>query len=78
MYFSSVTSQILGVSPIEGFDKIKATYARRLKDAEKSGDEATAALVGYKSQSQSHFCLPSPLPFPSLPFFFSRTQTFTS
>lgn len=37
--------EILGVSPIEGFDKIKATYARRLKDAEKSGDEATAALL---------------------------------
>lgn len=37
--------QVLGVNPIEGFDKIKQTYGRKLKDAQKSGDEATAALV---------------------------------
>lgn len=44
-----VPSQVLGVNPIEGFDKIKQTYGRKLKDAQRSGDEATAALVGYLS-----------------------------
>lgn len=42
-----VPSQVLGVNPIEGFDKIKQTYGRKLKDAQRSGDEATAALVSY-------------------------------
>ncbi|XP_010528753.2 PREDICTED: uncharacterized protein LOC104805778, partial [Tarenaya hassleriana] len=37
--------EVLGVSPIEGFDKIKLTYARKLKDAQQRGDEATAALL---------------------------------
>lgn len=46
-----IPSQVLGVNPIEGFDKIKKTYERRLKDAQRSGDEATAAQVGYLSFS---------------------------
>ncbi|KAG2320106.1 hypothetical protein Bca52824_013319 [Brassica carinata] len=37
--------EVLGVNPIEGFDKIKQTYGRKLKDAQRSGDEATAALL---------------------------------
>lgn len=37
--------QILGVSPIEGFDMVKAAYTRRRKDAEKRGDEAYVAQV---------------------------------
>lgn len=48
---SAYLSQVLGVNPIEGFDKIKQTYGRKLKDAQRSGDEATAALVGYLSLS---------------------------
>ncbi|XP_031107527.1 uncharacterized protein LOC116012185 [Ipomoea triloba] len=35
--------EVLGVSPIEGFDMIKAAYTRKRKEAEKRGDEATAA-----------------------------------
>ncbi|XP_027104650.1 protein CHLOROPLAST J-LIKE DOMAIN 1, chloroplastic-like isoform X1 [Coffea arabica] len=34
--------EVLGVSPIEGFDMVKAAYAKKKKDAEKRGDEATA------------------------------------
>lgn len=37
--------EVLGVSPIEGFDSIKVKYARKLKEAERSGDEATAAKL---------------------------------
>lgn len=37
--------QVLGVNPIEGFDMVKAAYARRRKDAERRGDEATLAQV---------------------------------
>ncbi|KAL6976999.1 Protein CHLOROPLAST J-LIKE DOMAIN 1, chloroplastic [Sarracenia purpurea var. burkii] len=35
--------QVLGVNPIEGFEVIKAAYTRKRKDAERRGDEATAA-----------------------------------
>ncbi|KAL3700658.1 hypothetical protein R1sor_018680 [Riccia sorocarpa] len=35
--------QVLGVSPFEQFDAIKAVYNRRYKDAEKRGDEAAMA-----------------------------------
>lgn len=54
MYFSLhidtnvLVVQVLGVSPIEGFDAIKAKYTRKRKDAENRGDEATAARVGYE------------------------------
>lgn len=41
--------KVLGVSPIEGFDMIKAAYTRKRKEAEKRGDEATAAEVCYIS-----------------------------
>ena len=41
--------QVLGVSPIEGFEKVKQVYTRKSKEADKRGDEATAALVGYNS-----------------------------
>lgn len=37
--------EVLGVSPIEGFDNLKAAYARRLKDAERRGDEAQIAKL---------------------------------
>lgn len=37
--------EVLGVSPFEGFDMIKATYTKKRKDAERRGDEATAALL---------------------------------
>ncbi|GAB4855357.1 Protein CHLOROPLAST J-LIKE DOMAIN 1, chloroplastic [Ancistrocladus abbreviatus] len=37
--------EILGVSPVEGFDMIKATYTKRRKEAERRGDEATAAQL---------------------------------
>ncbi|XP_028113198.1 uncharacterized protein LOC114311275 [Camellia sinensis] len=37
--------QVLGVSPIEGFDVIKAAYTRKHKDAERRGDEVTAAQL---------------------------------
>ncbi|PHT54393.1 hypothetical protein CQW23_08855 [Capsicum baccatum] len=37
--------EVLGVSPIEGFDMVKAAYARRRKDAEKRGDEAALAQL---------------------------------
>ncbi|XAR64898.1 hypothetical protein NMG60_11008787 [Bertholletia excelsa] len=37
--------QVLGVSPIEGFDAIKAAYTRKRKDAEKRGDEVTIAQL---------------------------------
>lgn len=34
------------MSPIEGFDMMKAAYTRRRKDAERRGDEAYVAKVG--------------------------------
>ncbi|XP_058101619.1 protein CHLOROPLAST J-LIKE DOMAIN 1, chloroplastic [Magnolia sinica] len=37
--------EVLGVSPIEGFDMIKAAYTRKRKDAERRGDEAFAAQL---------------------------------
>ncbi|KAL5566881.1 hypothetical protein UlMin_030045 [Ulmus minor] len=37
--------EVLGVNPIEGFDKIKLKYARKLKEAERNGDEATVARL---------------------------------
>ncbi|KAL5998690.1 hypothetical protein ACLOJK_009635 [Asimina triloba] len=37
--------QVLGVSPVEGFDMVKAAYTRKRKDAEKRGDEAYAAQL---------------------------------
>ncbi|XP_069153073.1 protein CHLOROPLAST J-LIKE DOMAIN 1, chloroplastic isoform X1 [Solanum lycopersicum] len=37
--------EVLGVNPIEGFDMVKAAYARRRKDAERRGDEATLAQL---------------------------------
>ncbi|KAJ9180045.1 hypothetical protein P3X46_008338 [Hevea brasiliensis] len=37
--------EVLGVSPIEGFDMVKAAYTKKRKEAERIGDEATAALL---------------------------------
>ncbi|KAM2062236.1 hypothetical protein ACFX1Q_047237 [Malus domestica] len=37
--------EVLGVSPIEGFDMIKAAYTKKHKEAVRSGDEATAARL---------------------------------
>ncbi|MBA0561761.1 hypothetical protein Golob_018561, partial [Gossypium lobatum] len=37
--------EVLGVSPVEGFEKVKQVYTRKRKEADKRGDEATAALV---------------------------------
>lgn len=37
---------MLGVSPLEKFDMVKAAYAKRKKEAEMKGDEATASRVG--------------------------------
>ncbi|KAB1202530.1 hypothetical protein CJ030_MR8G028569 [Morella rubra] len=37
--------EVLGVSPFEGFDTIKAKYTKKLKEAERTGDEATAAKL---------------------------------
>lgn len=37
--------EVLGVSPIEGFDMMKAAYKRRRKDAERRGDEAYVAKL---------------------------------
>ncbi|XP_057462125.1 protein CHLOROPLAST J-LIKE DOMAIN 1, chloroplastic [Actinidia eriantha] len=37
--------QVLGVSPVEGFEAIKGAYTRKRKDAERRGDEATAAQL---------------------------------
>lgn len=41
--------QVLGVSPVEEFEKVKQVYTRKRKEADRRGDEATAALVGYNS-----------------------------
>lgn len=37
--------EVLGVSPIEKFDTIKATYSRKRKEAEMMGDEETASRL---------------------------------
>ncbi|XP_054820245.1 protein CHLOROPLAST J-LIKE DOMAIN 1, chloroplastic isoform X1 [Prosopis cineraria] len=37
--------EVLGVSPIEGFDMIKAAYTKKRKEAERIGDEETAARL---------------------------------
>lgn len=37
--------EVLGVSPIQGFDMVKTAYSRKKKDAERRGDEATAAQL---------------------------------
>ncbi|OVA07551.1 Protein of unknown function DUF3353 [Macleaya cordata] len=37
--------EVLGVSSIEGFEMIKAAYTRRRKEAERNGDEVTAARL---------------------------------
>lgn len=43
------------MSPIEGFDMIKAAYTKKHKEAVRSGDEATAARVGFNSLSLKIF-----------------------
>lgn len=42
------------MSPIEGFDMIKAAYAKKRKDAERRGDEATVSRVGYGTLFLNH------------------------
>ncbi|XP_051130080.1 protein CHLOROPLAST J-LIKE DOMAIN 1, chloroplastic isoform X2 [Andrographis paniculata] len=37
--------EVLGVNPLEGFDMVKAAYAKKRKDAEKRGDEAAASQL---------------------------------
>ncbi|KAH1196063.1 hypothetical protein GmHk_19G056421 [Glycine max] len=37
--------EVLGVSPIEKFDMVKAAYAKKKKEAEMNGDEATASRL---------------------------------
>ncbi|KAH7691123.1 Protein CHAPERONE-LIKE PROTEIN OF POR1-like protein [Dioscorea alata] len=37
--------EVLGVSPIAGFDMMKTAYQRKRKEAEKRGDEATVARL---------------------------------
>ncbi|KAB2611726.1 hypothetical protein D8674_019758 [Pyrus ussuriensis x Pyrus communis] len=37
--------EVLGVSPFEGFDMIKAAYTKKHKEAVRSGDDATAARL---------------------------------
>jgi hypothetical protein len=44
--FNALGFQILGVSPIEGFDMVKAAYAKKRKEGERSGDEAAVVRVG--------------------------------
>lgn len=44
--FNALGFQILGASPIEGFDMVKAAYMRKRKEAERAGDEATVVRVG--------------------------------
>ncbi|XVF06397.1 hypothetical protein REPUB_Repub06bG0045300 [Reevesia pubescens] len=41
----SSNPEVLGVNPIEGFEKVKQVYTRKRKEADKRGDEVTAALV---------------------------------
>lgn len=44
--FLKCVFKVLGVNPIEGFDMVKAVYAKKRKEAERNNDEATAARVG--------------------------------
>ncbi|XP_073304899.1 protein CHLOROPLAST J-LIKE DOMAIN 1, chloroplastic-like isoform X2 [Primulina huaijiensis] len=37
--------EVIGVNPLEGFDMVKAAYTKRLKDANRRGDDATAARL---------------------------------
>ncbi|KAK7817514.1 hypothetical protein CFP56_042791 [Quercus suber] len=37
--------EVLGVRPIEGFEKIKTVYTKKRREAERAGDEATAARL---------------------------------
>ncbi|TXG66035.1 hypothetical protein EZV62_007310 [Acer yangbiense] len=37
--------EVLGVSPIEGFDMVKASYTKKRKEAERNNDEATVARL---------------------------------
>ncbi|XVF57126.1 hypothetical protein PTKIN_Ptkin06aG0178400 [Pterospermum kingtungense] len=37
--------EVLGVSPFDGFEKVSQVYTRKRKEADKRGDEATAALL---------------------------------
>ncbi|TXG66028.1 hypothetical protein EZV62_007303 [Acer yangbiense] len=37
--------EVLGVSPIEGFDMVKASYTKKRKEAERNNDEAIVARV---------------------------------
>ncbi|XP_073019808.1 protein CHLOROPLAST J-LIKE DOMAIN 1, chloroplastic-like [Primulina eburnea] len=37
--------EIIGVNPLEGFDMVKAAYTKRLKDANRRGDDDTAARL---------------------------------
>lgn len=37
--------QILGVSPIEGFEAVKSAYSRKLKDAERRGDKTAVSQL---------------------------------
>ncbi|KAL2541537.1 Chloroplast J-like domain 1 [Abeliophyllum distichum] len=37
--------EVLGVNALEGFDMVKAVYTKKRKDAERRGDEATAARL---------------------------------
>ncbi|KAJ6757392.1 hypothetical protein OIU74_026614 [Salix koriyanagi] len=37
--------EVLGVNPIEGFDMVKAAYAKKRKEAQIEGDEAAAAQL---------------------------------
>ncbi|KAF6154787.1 hypothetical protein GIB67_032399 [Kingdonia uniflora] len=37
--------EVLGVSPIEGFERIETSYKRKRKEAEKRGDEITASRL---------------------------------
>ena len=47
--FGALILQVLGVRSIEGFEMIKAAYNKKRKEAERAGDEATAARVCYIS-----------------------------
>ncbi|KAL6136237.1 hypothetical protein ACLB2K_061538 [Fragaria x ananassa] len=47
--------EILGMNPIEGFDKVKETYKRKHKEAMSNGDEESAATVCFVSLSLSLF-----------------------
>ncbi|XP_073127035.1 protein CHLOROPLAST J-LIKE DOMAIN 1, chloroplastic [Henckelia pumila] len=37
--------EVIGVNPLEGFDMVKAAYTKKLKDANRRGDEATATRL---------------------------------